>query len=113
MILNSHFSSKSSTSPPRQMQKVLPDVGFSLVVWPVIAPSSTLQNLGLPSQPSRLLPSKIDLKPASSSAAKAEDEERPRIRAAASATWKTSRRRRGRMQVGILRVSGGLEGIDS
>src|SRR5438874_8891292 len=93
MILKSHFSSKSSTSPARQMQKVLPDVGFSLVVWPVIAPFSTLQNLGFPSQPSRLLPSKIGLKPASSSAARAEDRDRPSASAAASATWTTSRRR--------------------
>ena len=66
---NEARSTKSSTGPCRQIKNVLPLVGFSLVVRPVIAPSSTLQNFGLPSQPSRLVPLKIGLKPDSSSAA--------------------------------------------
>jgi hypothetical protein len=47
------------------MMNVLPLVGLSLVVVPVMAPSSTDQKSGLPSQPSRLLPSKIEVKPSS------------------------------------------------
>ena len=42
------------------MMKVLPFVGFSLVVRPVMVPSSTLQNAGLPSQFFRVFPSKSD-----------------------------------------------------
>ena len=41
-----------------QMAKVFPLVGFSLVVCPTMAPSFTLQNLGSPSQPFMVFPSK-------------------------------------------------------
>src|SRR5688500_8170724 len=67
-ILYWHLSSKSPTSPLRQMMNVFPLVGLSAVVWPVIAASLTLQNSGLPSQPSSDLPSKIGSKPSSSAA---------------------------------------------
>src|SRR6185312_4319664 len=67
-ILYCKRSSKSSSSPWRHRMKVLPCVGFSAVVRPVIAPSWTDQNSGLPSQPSRSFPLKIGLKPDSSSA---------------------------------------------
>ena len=50
------------------MMKVFDFVGLSFVVWPVMAPSSTRQNFGSPSQPSRLLPSKMGRKPSSSAA---------------------------------------------
>src|SRR6056297_935337 len=66
MILYSSFNSKLLVSPLRQIRKVFPLVGLSGVVRPVIAPSSTLQNAGLPSQPSRVLPSKIETNPSSS-----------------------------------------------
>ena len=56
---NSAFNWKSLGFPPRQIKNVLLLVGFRLVVWPVIAPSSTRQNLGLPSQPSSVWPSKM------------------------------------------------------
>ena len=56
---NSILISKSAGLPPRQMRNVLRCVGFSFVVWPVMQPSSTRQNLGSPSQPSSVLPSKI------------------------------------------------------
>ncbi len=48
------------------MMNVFPLVGLSLVVSPTIASPSTRQNFGLPSHPSKLLPSKISLNPASS-----------------------------------------------
>ena len=50
--------SKSPTSPPFQIRKVLPAATFSGVVSPWITPSPTLQRRGSPSQPSRSLPSK-------------------------------------------------------
>src|ERR1051325_406637 len=67
-ILNFSRSSKSSTFPSRQIRKVLCFNSFASVVCPVIAPSSTLQYLGLPSQPERSLPLKIDLNSPSSAA---------------------------------------------
>ena len=70
-ILYFSRSTKSSTGACRQMMNVLPWVGLSLVVRPVMAPFWTLQNLGFPSQPSRVRPLKIGLKPDSSSAAEA------------------------------------------
>src|SRR5205085_7015643 len=68
-ILNEQRSSKSPTVPPVQIRKVLPLAGFSVVVWPVIAPSLTDHSLGLPSQPLRSLPLKMLLNPVSSCAA--------------------------------------------
>src|SRR5688572_2138941 len=47
------------------MMNVFPLVGLSAVVVPVRAPSCTDQKSGLPSQPSRVLPSKIGVKPSS------------------------------------------------
>src|SRR5687767_12346100 len=70
-LLYCSLSTKSPTSPLRQMRNVFPFVGLSSVVWPVMAPSWTVQNSGLPSQPSSVLPSKIDSNPGSSSAAAA------------------------------------------
>src|ERR1043165_3450200 len=69
-ILKRAFNSKSSSSPPFQMQKVLPPVGFSAVVWPTMAPSSMRQNCGSPDQPVRSLPLNNGLKPSSSAAAR-------------------------------------------
>src|SRR4051812_44799194 len=59
------------------MRKLLPLAGCSGVVLPVIAPSSTDQCSGRPSQPVRSFPLNRDLKPASS-AANATDEHRPK-----------------------------------
>src|SRR2546429_6189184 len=64
-ILYERRSSKSETVPPFQIRKLLPSAGCSLVVRPVIAPSSTDQCWGLPAQPVRSRPLKSDLKPAS------------------------------------------------
>ncbi len=68
-ILNSTFSSKLAGFPPSQMRKVLCGAEFSLVVCPTMAPSSTDQNFGLPSQPSRDSPSKMRWNPSSDSPA--------------------------------------------
>src|SRR5262245_43358036 len=70
-ILNERRNSKSDTSPSRQTRKVLPLVGFSAVVWPVMVPSFADQNFGLPSQPVRSTPLNRLLNPDSSSAASA------------------------------------------
>ena len=51
-------------APPDE--KRVRGAGFSLVVWPVMQPSSTRQKLGSPSQPSSVLPSKIGRKPLAS-----------------------------------------------
>jgi len=51
--------------PPRQMQKVFPCAGFSLVVRPRMAPSLTDQSRESPSQPVRSLPLKMRTKPGS------------------------------------------------
>ena len=48
--------SKSPTSPPFQIKKVLPGVFLSAVVSPTMTPFSTLQKSGLPSHPERSLP---------------------------------------------------------
>src|SRR5437660_7778463 len=56
----------------RQIRKLFPSAGCSLVVRPVIAPSSTDQCCGRPAQPARSLPLKRDLKPASLSSATAD-----------------------------------------
>ena len=48
-----------------QIRKVFPVVGLSGVVCPVMAPSSTRQNFGLPSQPSKVCPSNSDSNPSS------------------------------------------------
>ena len=65
--LNSSLSSKSRTVPPRQMRNVLAFSCFSGVVSPTISPFSTRQTLVSPSQPVRVLPSKIETKPSVSS----------------------------------------------
>ena len=65
LISNFSLSSKSAGFPPSQIMNVLPRVGFSRVVWPVMAPSWTLQNFGSPFQCLSDLPSKMDLNPAS------------------------------------------------
>ncbi len=65
--LNSSLSSKSRTVSPRQMRKLFAFRGFSGVVSPMISPFSTRQTFVSPSQPFRLLPSKIDTKPSVSS----------------------------------------------
>ena len=62
LILNFNLSSKSSSSPASQIMKVLPLVGFSAVVRPVMAPLTTLQNFGSPFQFLSVLPSKIGIK---------------------------------------------------
>ncbi len=62
------FNSKSSTSPCVQMANVVPFVGFSLVVCPVMAPSSTRQNCSLALHPVRSWPLKIGLNPSSPTA---------------------------------------------
>src|SRR5215213_5707067 len=49
-------SSKSFTSPPRQMRKVLPGAGVTLVVSPRTTPSLNDQSCGWPSQPVRSFP---------------------------------------------------------
>ena len=64
---NSTLSSKSLTVPPRQMRKLLSLTTFSGVVSPTIEPFSARQNVWSPSQPARVLPSKIGTKPATSS----------------------------------------------
>jgi hypothetical protein len=66
-IRNSTFSSKSFTVPPRQIRKLLRVTTFSGVVSPTISPFSTRQNFVSPSQPFRVLPSKIGTKPVLSS----------------------------------------------
>ena len=63
-IRNSHFSSKSFGSPPRQMMKVFCATFRSGVLSPTIAFPSARQNCGSPSQPLSVEPSKIDSKPA-------------------------------------------------
>ncbi len=68
-ILNFAVSSKSSTSPSFQMQKVLCVGCFSGVHSPVMAPSRTDQKVGSASQPVRSWPLKIGLKPACSAVA--------------------------------------------
>src|SRR5262245_20302151 len=55
------------------MRNVFPSVLLSSVVSPVIAPSRTDQNLGLPSHPDRSLPLNRLLNPGSTSAASADD----------------------------------------
>ena len=55
--------------PDFRTRNVFPLVGFSVVVWPVIAPSLTDQKSALPSQPARSLPLKIGWNPASAAAA--------------------------------------------
>src|SRR6185369_17094538 len=67
VILNEQRNSKSLTVP-FQMRKVLPEIGFSAVVRPTMAPSRTDQSCVLPSHPVRSLPLKIGLNPASSAA---------------------------------------------
>ena len=57
-ILKSRRRSKSFIFKSLQIMKVFPLVGFSLDVWPTIAPSLTLQNLGSPSHPFKVFPSK-------------------------------------------------------
>src|ERR1035438_3981326 len=87
--LKEHRNSKSPGVPLVQIRNVLPLAGFSAVVWPVMAPSLTDHNsglpshlgatsgffrgllsltdhsFGLPSQPVRSLPLKIPMKPCS------------------------------------------------
>src|SRR6266436_280982 len=64
-ILKEQRSSKSPTVPLVQIRNVLLLRGFSLLVWPTIAPSLTDQRAGLPSQPVRSLPLKREVKPSS------------------------------------------------
>ena len=64
---NSTLSSKSLTVPPRQMRKLFSLTTFSGVVSPTIEPFSARQNVGSPSHPFSVLPSKIGTNPASSS----------------------------------------------
>ena len=59
LMKNSKVSSKSSTSPWRQTRNEFAGIGSFSVVCPMIAPSSTRQSLGLPSQPFRETPSKM------------------------------------------------------
>src|SRR5262245_11790746 len=73
------------------MRNVFPSVLLSSVVSPVIAPSLTDQNLGLPSHPDRSLPLNRLLNPGSISAATADDTElmersANRVRPASAAT---------------------------
>ena len=53
-------------APPVKIMNVFPLVGLSLVVVLAIAPSLTVQNLGSPSQPLRVLPSKSEVHSCSS-----------------------------------------------
>src|SRR6266508_3199956 len=73
-ILYESRNSKSLTtrffSPSFAMRKLFPFAGFSFVVLPVMAPSSTDQCSGRPSQPVRSFPLNKLLKPASDSAAR-------------------------------------------
>src|SRR6266436_5939513 len=55
------------SSPFLAMRKLFPFAGFSVVVWPVIVPSSTDQWLRRPAQPVRSLPLNRLLKPGSTS----------------------------------------------
>src|SRR5262245_33683702 len=48
--LKSTLNSKSFVVPPRQMRNVFTVIGFSAVVSPMIAPFSTRQIFGSPSQ---------------------------------------------------------------
>src|SRR5215469_16985472 len=66
VILYCSLRSKSAGLPPRQMQKMFWGGWCPAVVSPTMAPSTTRQKLESQSQPSRLLPSNIDLKPVSS-----------------------------------------------
>jgi hypothetical protein len=47
------------------MMNVLLLMTVSGVIWPTMQPSMTLQYLGSPSQPLRVFPSKMDVKPGS------------------------------------------------
>src|SRR5690606_4478415 len=62
VILNSPLSSKSPSSPPCQIRKVLFFNGFSGVTSPTIVPPSTRQYSGSPSQPSRFCPLNMEMK---------------------------------------------------
>src|SRR5689334_12867867 len=64
-ILKEQRSSKSLGWPLVQIRKVLFLMGFCSLVWPTIAPSFTDQRAGLPSQPVRFLPLKMEVKPSS------------------------------------------------
>src|SRR6266487_2652530 len=81
-ILYDSRSSKSLTtrffSPSFAMRKLFPLAGFSFVVLPVMAPSSTDQWSGRPAQPVRSFPLNKLLKPASSSAARKAEPTRSR-----------------------------------
>src|SRR4051812_19153534 len=70
-ILNWQRNSKSPGSPLVQMRKVLDLSGSSALVLPVMAPSCTDHNFGLPLQPVRSLPLNSCWKPGSGSAAAA------------------------------------------
>src|ERR1019366_10210376 len=63
--LKEQRSSKSLGVPLVQTRNVFPLAGLSAVVWPVMAPSLTDHNFGLPSQPVRSLPLKMLRKPCS------------------------------------------------
>src|SRR5207302_8703010 len=69
LIRYSSLSTKSRVVPPRQIMKVFALSGLSALVSPTIAPSSTRQNAGSPSQPASVVPSKIVPAPALSAGA--------------------------------------------
>src|SRR5439155_8511108 len=75
---------KSPTVPAFQIRNVLPSRGASARLRPVMAPSSTDQTPGRPSQPVSSLPLNSDRKPGSSTAAAAAFRPVPPV--AASAT---------------------------
>ena len=75
---------KSPTVPSFQIRKVLPSRGASARLRPVMAPSSTDQTPGRPSQPVRSLPLNSDRKPGSSTAAAAAFRSVPAVAASAS-----------------------------
>ncbi len=59
----STFSSKSAGSPPFQITNVFSSSFLSGVVSPTMAPFSARQNLGSPSHPFSVWPSKIESNP--------------------------------------------------
>src|SRR5436190_19879490 len=88
-ILKEQRNSKSPGWPLVQMRKVLFLIGLASLVCPTIAPSLTDQRAGLPSQPVRFLPLKMEVKP-SSVAAVAGCVNRVKVHAidAASPSWR-------------------------
>src|SRR5690606_17679297 len=66
VIRNSNLSSKSRSSPPSQIRKVLLSKGLSAVSSPIRVPFSMRHRWLSPSQPSRDVPLNREMKPFSS-----------------------------------------------